>query len=513
MPIQDESNTLAEDLLLAKQQEKDGIIKGVDLERGPRERLVRLEWLKEIIRGWYVLHTPNSNLGDSTTWYISYWAFVRYYLTDLHKNDYCLSAESSLHLHSGSNIIPQQTIVILRSGGSRTIDLPHKTSLLLYLDKNAFPEEIEKVDGINTMSLPLALCKVARTYYEKNHWDAEIALRMAKDASSLSRILVKNRMGTAAGILAGAYKFLGDNENYQKIISNISLIDLKIDEINPFHSNHPILSSSRVLSPYVARIEAMWKEMREDVIKIFSEVHSKEIALDECIRRVKEVHTHDAYHSLSIEGYQVSHDLIKQIARGDWNPNENTADRAQTDAMAAKGYYEAFLRVIESVRKMLSGTSPGEAIKSDFSTWYQELFLPSVSAGLLKSEDLVGYRNQKVYIKGAMHVPPPEYAVTDLMEKFLQLLSGENQAVVRAVLGHFIFVYIHPYMDGNGRIGRFLMNTMFVSGGYDWAVVRSTERVAYMAALEKASVEKDIRPLSKFLLQELEHSKEYVTKD
>jgi len=41
------------------------------------------------------------------------------------------------------------------------------------------------------------------------------------------------------------------------------------------------------------------------------------------------------------------------------------------------------------------------------------------------------------------------------------------------VLGHFIFVYIHPYMDGNGRVGRFLMNAMMASGGYLWTSYRS----------------------------------------
>jgi len=40
------------------------------------------------------------------------------------------------------------------------------------------------------------------------------------------------------------------------------------------------------------------------------------------------------------------------------------------------------------------------------------------------------------------------------------------------VLGHFVFVYIHPYLDGNGRIGRFLMNLMLAAGGYPWTVTR-----------------------------------------
>jgi len=50
------------------------------------------------------------------------------------------------------------------------------------------------------------------------------------------------------------------------------------------------------------------------------------------------------------------------------------------------------------------------------------------------------------------------------MPAFFDLLREETHPAVRVVLGHFLFVYIHPYMDGNGRIGRFLMNVMLASG-------------------------------------------------
>lgn len=46
------------------------------------------------------------------------------------------------------------------------------------------------------------------------------------------------------------------------------------------------------------------------------------------------------------------------------------------------------------------------------------------------------------------------------MPVLFDLLHEETEPSVRVVLGHFIFVYIHPYQDGNGRMGRFLMNTM-----------------------------------------------------
>ena len=83
--------------------------------------------------------------------------------------------------------------------------------------------------------------------------------------------------------------------------------------------------------------------------------------------------------------------------------------------------------------------------------------------------------------------------------KIEHLLREETDPSVRVVLGHFVFVYIHPYMDGNGRIGRFLMNLMLASGGYPWTVVPTEKREEYMAVLEDASVNQTIIPLTKFL--------------
>jgi Fic family protein len=91
------------------------------------------------------------------------------------------------------------------------------------------------------------------------------------------------------------------------------------------------------------------------------------------------------------------------------------------------------------------------------------------------------------------------------MTVLFDLLREEKEPSVRAVLGHFIFVYIHPYIDGNGRIGRFLFNTMFASGGYPWTVIPVDRRDEYLAALEKASVEQNINEFAKFISHFVKH--------
>ena len=86
-----------------------------------------------------------------------------------------------------------------------------------------------------------------------------------------------------------------------------------------------------------------------------------------------------------------------------------------------------------------------------------------------------------------------------MMPELCDLLESETSAAVRAVLGHFLFVYIHPYIDGNGRLGRFLMNVMLASGGYPWTIIPVGQRPQYMAALEAASARGDIKPFAKFI--------------
>lgn len=170
----------------------------------------------------------------------------------------------------------------------------------------------------------------------------------------------------------------------------------------------------------------------------------------------------------------------------------------QKNAMAARGYWQAFQAVKESIVKVIEGGNAGVIVDDDHRTWYREHFSPSVVAGLLIATDLAGYRNQQVYIRGS-YTPLNPDAVREAMLVLFDLLKEEPEACVRAMLGHSFFVYIHPYLDGNGRIARFLMNTQLISGVYDWTIIPVERRSEYMAALEKVSVNGDITDFTLFI--------------
>jgi Fic family protein len=133
----------------------------------------------------------------------------------------------------------------------------------------------------------------------------------------------------------------------------------------------------------------------------------------------------------------------------------------------------------------------------------QKLFGPSVDAGILDVADLVGYRRHMVFLRGSLHSPPHYDYVLDGMDGLCECLAAETDAFVRAVLGHWLFGFVHPYMDGNGRTARFTMNVLLAAGGYPWTVIRVDDRDEYMHALESASVGDDLSIFARFIAAQI----------
>jgi hypothetical protein len=485
--------------------EKKGshVIHTSEISRNDRLLLIKQHWLDEIIRGWYLLVRPDIPGGDSTAWYANFWDFLKIYLHFHYGSDYCLSAECSLDVHLGSTVIPKQLIIMALKGSGKPLQLPHEVSLLVYATSSALPEEREEIRGLQIMTLPYALCKVTPTYYQTSPQEAEIALRSLSSTSDLMRVILNYNFKSAAERLIGAYQHLGDVERARELKDSLLDMGFTLSEKNPFTEQSIKVVNNRFVSPHVARIHMMWDKLRPVVIAHFPQPPGLPKNAEEYLKQVAKKYAQDAYNSLSIEGYQVTKELIEKVMKAEWSPVDSFQDHQQNDALAARGYYEAHLLVKSSVEKILNGESPGQVIQNDLPLWFRKLFSPSVQAGILKASDLFGYRRNQVYIRQSRHTPPAKEHLGHLMEVLFERLKEEEHAGVRAILGHFIFVYIHPYMDGNGRIGRFLMNAMLASGGYPWTIVHVKYRSQYITALETASTVGDIIPFTEFIASEL----------
>jgi len=454
--------------LLQKLQNERGIavVRTDDLSRTHKERLTKNGFLREVIKGWYISIRPEEQVGDTTSWYISFRYFVLVYLESRFGNDWCLSPEQSLLLHSGNRTVPKQLLVRSPKAQNNVVKLLHGTSVF-DLKLNIPPQnEHEEKEGIHLYSLAAGLIFCSPEFFAKNAVDARICLSMVKNPSDLLTILLNGGHSVVAGRLVGGFRNIGNNRFADEIVGAMKSAGYDIRETDPFTEKMILLSGGRESSPYATRIRLMWSQMRETVILSFPGSDGLPADKHAFLARIEEGYISDAYHSLSIEGYNVTPELIDRVRSGKWNPNDNEYDNRQKDAMAARGYWQAFQKVKESIQEVLDGKNLGEVADADHGTWYRELFAPGVAAGIIRATDLAGYRNSQVYIKSANHVPPNQAAVRDVMPVLFELLKEEPEPGVRAVLGHFIFVYIHPYMDGNGRIACFLLNVMLASGGY-----------------------------------------------
>jgi len=492
---------LAESLEALHELQRRGAvaIRSRDLSRTHRERLMANGFLKEVIKGWYIPSRPDEAPGDSTSWYATFWGFCAGYLTGRFGQEWCLSPEQSLALHGGNRAVPTQFLVRTPRGGNKPTRLPHGTSL--FDVRNAMPPRGEMVvrDGLRLFSVPAALVAVSEQHFRRAPTDVRAAMATVKDASEVLAVLLAGGHSTIAGRLAGAFRNAGHARIADEILRTMEAAGYDVRETDPFENRSAVAPGARDASPYVNRLRLMWEAMRGFVLEAFPPAPRLPRNPEAYLKAVEDVYVNDAYHSLSIEGYSVSPELIERVRSGGWAPDRNAEDRENRNALAARGYYDAFNAVKASLGRVLSGENAGSVARDDHAGWYRQLFGPAATAGIISVVDLAGYRGGPVFIRRSMHVPPPREAVRDCMPVLFELLQGETEPAVRVVLGHFVFVYIHPYIDGNGRMGRFLMNVMLASGGYPWTIIPVERRDDYMAALESASVRQDIRPFAEFI--------------
>lgn len=118
------------------------------------------------------------------------------------------------------------------------------------------------------------------------------------------------------------------------------------------------------------------------------------------------------------------------------------------------------------------------------------------------------YRQLEVFIRGSNAVFPKPHEVPYSMKvfiKWLQNIQDENPVKLSAD-AHFKFVSIHPFIDGNGRTGRLLMNLILVIYGYPMAVIRNEDRTEYLATFDTARDKKDLQPFYTIVIDAVERS-------
>ena len=502
---------LAASLTVLHALQKNGrrVFQSKEFTRVNRERLLQNGFIQEALKGWLISSSPGAQRGDSTPWYASFWEFCARYCQQRFGDKWHLSPEQSLLLHSENTVIPVQAVIGTPHGTNNKIELPFGTSLYDLKELRMPPAaDLMVRDGLRIFSPDAALIRVSEAFFTRNPVETKVVLASLLDASDVLRRLLDGGHSVVAGRLAGAFRRIGRPQIADEILITMKAAGYTMREIDPFapQQTRPALSTAR--PPIVGRIQAMWESMRGRVLDFFPAPRGLPAVPEEYLRSVEELYRSDAYHSLSIEGYTVSPDLIERVRAGNWDPGHHIGDRQSRDALAARGYWQAFQVVKSNLAGIIDGANPGALVRISHRDWYRELFQPCVGAGLIPPGALAGYRNEAVYLRTSRYVPPRWEAVRDAMPALFDLLEHEEQPGVRAVLGHWLFGYLHPYPDGNGRMARFLMNAMLASGGYPWTVIRVEDRTPYLETLDRASIDLDIGPFADFIAARVRRSME-----
>ena len=247
--------------------------------------------------------------------------------------------------------------------------LPHGTSLFDL--QAALPPAIDRTeqDDLRIYSLETALIEATPRYFLNYATDARTPLGMIRDASGLLARLLEGGHSTIAGRLAGAFRNGGRTTFADEIISTMSAAGYAVRESDPFKDQPVICLPARGTSPYVNRIRILRQKVRGPVIEVFPKAPGLPRNARMYMKRVEEAYVTDAYHSLSIEGYRVTPELIERVRSGNWNPDTNQQDREQRNAMAARGYWQAFQLVQKSIGKVLQGENPGTVASEDHRAW------------------------------------------------------------------------------------------------------------------------------------------------
>ena len=186
------------------------------------------------------------------------------------------------------------------------------------------------------------------------------------------------------------------------------------------------------------------------------------------------------YNSNAIEGNTLTLRETDLVLRG------LTIDRKPLkDHMEAVGHKEAFDFVLDLVKEQVP---------------LSESIIKQIHYLVLadKKDDRGVYRRIPVKIMGAKHEPLQPYLIQPKMEQLLESYSNSTEHIIRRLARfHIEFEGIHPFIDGNGRTGRLLVNLELMKAGYPPIDIKFTDRISYYNAFDEYHVKHNFEAMEK----------------
>ncbi|PIW41570.1 MAG: hypothetical protein COW21_01170 [Candidatus Aenigmarchaeota archaeon CG15_BIG_FIL_POST_REV_8_21_14_020_37_27] len=181
-------------------------------------------------------------------------------------------------------------------------------------------------------------------------------------------------------------------------------------------------------------------------------------------REKEEIAIAFTYNTNAIEGSTITMEETREIIVDKIAPNKPLIDIKETES-----HFRVFLEMLEKKEKLS---------KKLLLKWHKNIFWET------KSDIAGGFR--KFLVRAGPHVAPDWQKVEGLMKKFFEFSNQTKlNSVELAARAHYKFEKIHPFGDGNGRIGRLIMNYILWHNGYPMLIIEYKKRRSYYKALQR----------------------------
>ena len=475
-------------------------------------RLRESHHLGRITGEWYFITYRDHFASD---WYRAYWHFVAAYCgSRFGEDDWVLGADDSLVFRAAGGVIPRQLAV--RSCRAMNVITPlpggHELDEVWGFDPDEPYDraniETEPRFGVRLYQLNRALLTASPGFYREHPTDARTCLAMIQDTGGLVDMTLRMGLYEGACRVAGGLRSIGNPWYADYIMARLRESGRRLEEENPFYEDVAVPMEACAVA---TRMRLMWRGMRPAVLEAKEGIADKPVdrTPGEILRMTAEAYPGDIANSLGLDGYTVNVEAAEKASSDlDFNP-EDWGDDLEGSS-ATLGYAHAFQSAVFRLLNLMTGGSDSAAGITDEDYLVDlngYLTEPLFHARVWDWEEYVHwYRDTPFFIRESRHIPPDPGTLDRAMDVFRELFTGEGDAFVRAVMGHFLIAYIHPFQAGNGAVARLLMNTQLVAGGYPWTVISEMWDEEYFAALEKACVYQDISDFARLMAEYVDRS-------
>lgn len=473
-------------------------------DRRQREYLKKAGYLFPVARGYWALKKPEDHVEE--VFLLIYWQVVQKVLSSY---NWSLRGPSALAIHNGAQAAQQHLMVKTKEKTNWKLSLPHGFTVNLRYD-SYFDERLIKNVEVADRSIPADIPELVLADLDKAG-PKEVQSFVAGtnfDRLLIEAIYARKPRPVVFNRLVGLAKKAGRLDlaaNLEMIIKAHTHYQIakretvKADEISA--------KPQVIYPPWVIRQEEQIKEFEATLEKALKAKigRIKKRPLKELLAQAREHKKRDTYHSTTLEGYQITPEQVEALLSGIVPEEKSGPDYYDKlrNRMAIVGYSEAFDFVLEKVESDFKKPRISEQLVKET---YAKLFKPSLDAKIVDLISLTTYRNIAAFIRGTNYIPPSWEKLPDLMSDYEQSIGAIKNPVIKAILAHYYFVAIHPYIDGNGRTSRLLMNYALLSAGYSWITIRADQRAEYFGALNKGSVDGNIMPFGRFIVEMLKEA-------